>query len=114
MVNENVDRTGYYTSIPQMAAVSIPIWFDLASLTSPTNRRRLWTGVGRANSSPSAEKCRIFCHRDALLLWFAASAWKIAPYAVDVMGGGRSSAISRRMSANKCREMATSAIWNAT
>jgi hypothetical protein len=60
-----------------MAAVSIPIWFDLASLTSPTNRRRLWTGVGRANSSPSAEKCRIFCHRDALLLWFAASAWKI-------------------------------------
>src|ERR1700730_16421269 len=36
------------------------------------------------------------------------------PYAVGVMGGGRSSAISRRMSANKCREMATSAIWNAT
>src|ERR1700730_11887286 len=36
------------------------------------------------------------------------------PYAVDVMGGGLSSAISRRMSANKCREMATSAIWNAT
>ena len=28
-------------------------------------------------------------------------------------GGGRSSAISRRMSANKCREMATSAIWKA-
>ena len=25
----------------------------------------------------SAEKCRIFCHQDALLLWFAASAWKI-------------------------------------
>jgi hypothetical protein len=28
--------------------------------------------------------------------------------------GGRSSAISRRMSPNKCREMATSAIWKAT
>jgi hypothetical protein len=29
-------------------------------------------------------------------------------------GGGRSSAISRRMSANRFRGMATSAIWNAT
>jgi hypothetical protein len=54
--------------------ISIPIWLDLASLIIPTNRRRLWTGVGRANSSPSAEKCRI---RDALLLWFAENAWKI-------------------------------------
>ena len=35
------------------------------------------------------------------------------PYAVDIAGGGRSSAISRKMSANKCREMATSAIWKA-
>jgi hypothetical protein len=32
------------------------------------------------------------------------------PYAVDVTGGGRSSAISRRMSANKVLGMATSAI----
>jgi hypothetical protein len=62
--------------ILQMAAVSILIWLDLASLTSPTNRRRLWTGVGRANSSPSAEKYRIFCHRDVLLL-ASADAWKI-------------------------------------
>jgi len=36
------------------------------------------------------------------------------PYAVDATGGGRSSAISRGMSANICREMATSAIWKAT
>jgi hypothetical protein len=35
------------------------------------------------------------------------------PYAGAGSGGGRSSAISRRMSANKCREMATSAIWKA-
>src|ERR1700719_1450599 len=36
------------------------------------------------------------------------------PYAVDVTGGGRSSAISRRMSAKRFLGMATSAIWNAT
>src|SRR5256885_8709741 len=35
-------------------------------------------------------------------------------YAVDVTGGGRSSAISRRMSAKRLLGMATSAIWNAT
>ena len=35
-------------------------------------------------------------------------------YAVDVTGGGRSSAISRWISANRCFGTATSAIWNAT
>jgi hypothetical protein len=35
-------------------------------------------------------------------------------YAVDVTGGGRSSAINRRMSAKRFFGMATSAIWNAT
>src|ERR1700720_1997460 len=35
-------------------------------------------------------------------------------YAVDVTGGDRSSATSRRMSANRFRGMATSAIWKAT
>jgi hypothetical protein len=35
-------------------------------------------------------------------------------YAVDVTGGGRSSAISRRMSTNRCLETATSAIWKTT
>ena len=35
-------------------------------------------------------------------------------YPVDVTGGGRNSAISRRMSANRFLGMATSAIWNAT
>ena len=37
-----------------------------------------------------------------------------APYAVEVAGGGRSSAINRRMSAKRFFGMATSAIWNAT
>jgi hypothetical protein len=36
------------------------------------------------------------------------------PYAVDMTGGGRNSAIKRKMSTNKFRGMATSAIWNAT
>ena len=36
------------------------------------------------------------------------------PYAVDVTGGGRSSATSRRMSVNRFLGMATSAIWKAT
>jgi hypothetical protein len=35
-------------------------------------------------------------------------------YAVDAKGGGRSSAIIRKMSANRFRGMATYAIWNAT
>ena len=35
-------------------------------------------------------------------------------YAVDAKGGGRSSAIIRKMSANRSRGMATSAIWKAT
>jgi hypothetical protein len=35
-------------------------------------------------------------------------------YAVDVTGGGRNSAMSRKMSANRFLVMATSAIWNAT
>jgi hypothetical protein len=35
-------------------------------------------------------------------------------YAVDVTGGGRSSAINRRMSAKRFLGMATSAIWNPT
>jgi len=35
-------------------------------------------------------------------------------YPVDAKGGGRSSAISRNISANRSRGMATSAIWNAT
>src|SRR5208282_5716420 len=35
-------------------------------------------------------------------------------YAVDVTGGGRSSAMSRRMSANRFLGIATSAIWKAT
>src|SRR5580704_6215846 len=36
------------------------------------------------------------------------------PYAVEVAGGGRSSAISRKMSANRFLGMATSAIWKVT
>ena len=35
-------------------------------------------------------------------------------YAVDAKGGGRSSAIIRKISANRSRGMATSAIWKAT
>src|ERR1700726_4953892 len=35
-------------------------------------------------------------------------------YAVDITSGGRNSAISRRMLANRFFGMATSAIWNAT
>ena len=35
-------------------------------------------------------------------------------YAVDVKGGGRTSAIIRKMSANRPRGMATSAIWKTT
>jgi 3-deoxy-D-manno-octulosonic acid (KDO) 8-phosphate synthase len=35
-------------------------------------------------------------------------------YAVDAIGGGRSSAIIRKMSANRPRGMATSASWKAT
>src|SRR5271155_71124 len=35
-------------------------------------------------------------------------------YAVDVIGGGRSSAIMRKMSAKTLRGIATSAIWNET
>ena len=35
-------------------------------------------------------------------------------YAVDDKGGARNSAIIRKMSANKLRGMATSAIWKAT
>jgi len=35
-------------------------------------------------------------------------------YAVDVTGGGRSSAISRRMSAKRFLGIATSAIWKTT
>jgi len=36
------------------------------------------------------------------------------PYDVDAIGGGRSSPIIRRTSANRDLQMATSAIWNAT
>jgi hypothetical protein len=36
------------------------------------------------------------------------------PYAVDRSDGGRNSAISRKMSASRFREIPTSAIWNAT
>jgi hypothetical protein len=36
------------------------------------------------------------------------------PYPVDAAGGGRNSAIIRKMSANRFRGMATSAIWKAT
>ena len=35
-------------------------------------------------------------------------------YAVDVIGGGRTSAIMRKMSAKTSRGIATSAIWNET
>ena len=35
-------------------------------------------------------------------------------YAVDVKGGGRSSAIIRNVSANRFGGLAASAIWNAT
>ena len=34
-------------------------------------------------------------------------------YAVDAKGGGRNSVILRKMSANRAREIAASAIWNA-
>jgi hypothetical protein len=36
------------------------------------------------------------------------------PYAVEVAGGGRSSAMRRKMSAKRFFGIATSAIWNAT
>jgi ATP-dependent protease HslVU (ClpYQ) peptidase subunit len=36
------------------------------------------------------------------------------PYAVEAMGDGRNSAMSRKISANRFRGIETSAIWNAT
>jgi len=36
------------------------------------------------------------------------------PYAVDATGGGRNSLICCKMSANRFRGIATSAIWKAT
>jgi hypothetical protein len=64
----------------------------------------------------SAQKATIFpsSGRTSPLV-FARTHDNRTPYAGAGSGGGaRSSTISRRMSANKCREIATSAIWNAT
>ena len=53
--------------------------------------------------------------QDAPLPWFSLVRHDIRTRRDGVGGGsGRSSVISRRMSANRCREMAISAIWNAT
>jgi len=71
-------------------------------------------GVSRNPRRPvQSRDSRIFAHRDASPMVCNERMKNRTPYAVDVTGGGRSSAISRRMSANKVLGMATSAIWNA-
>jgi len=69
---------------------------------------------------------RVTLARQAPKMWILLSSGRTSPLAFDrtqnnqalhvetAAGGGGSSAISRRMSANRFREMATSAIWNAT
>jgi hypothetical protein len=57
---------------------------------------------------------------ELLVIWIHFSRWLARThdtrtlYAVDAKGGGRSSAIIRKMSTKRFRGMATSAIWKAT
>ena len=63
--------------------------------------------LGRSSKTASLDLVRGPAH---LSLGFRPNARHSTAYAVDTTGGGRSSAISRRMSANRFRGMATSAI----
>ena len=64
--------------------------------------------------APSAEMWILLSSRRTSPLVFDRTQNKQALHVDTAAGGGRSSAISRRMSANSFRGMATSAIWNAT
>jgi hypothetical protein len=78
-------------------------------------RRGLWTGVGAADSSPSSEKMLRFpSSKRTSPMVFSERMTNRTLHAVDVTGGGRSSVISRKISANRILGMATSAIWKAT
>jgi len=98
-----------------MDAGSSQVCGILGFLASSERRQRARDGCWDMPKASSALKMRIlFASRRTSPVVCDGTRDNQKPYAVDVTGGGRSSAISRRMSAKRFLEMATSAIWKVT
>src|ERR1700730_12951107 len=103
------------SDIHQIAAGSFANLPRFRVLGNPAPLARAVDGDG--TSLPHAERCKL---PNFPPLWLpspvslARTRNEGTLEAVDVTGGDRSSAIIRRMSGNRFRGMATSAIWNAT
>jgi hypothetical protein len=111
--NESERRS---TEILQMEA-SVRLRLPLLAANCKTADRRGFADALRRVSALDREpkSDEFFCHQDTPLPWFARERMtNRTRYAVDVTGGGLSSAISRRMWAIRFLGMATSTIWNAT
>ena len=95
-----------------MGPIRAQFWLPSAPLASWT--RRNWQMTDRASGIGPIPRSKM-----AIFLSYgrtspvSLSRTQSKPYAVEVAGGGRSSAINRRMSAKRFFGMATSAIWNA-
>jgi hypothetical protein len=96
-------------------STGIPQCPGLAFLTSVNRRSTLWTGVGAGRRL--AEGRKMLClpsSRTHLSHGLHRTHDNRTPYAVDVTGGGRSSAINRRMSVNRFLGMGRVAEGNFT
>jgi hypothetical protein len=105
----------YLAAIPQMAASFRLTLRRFGFADKPEPRLRLVDGR-RAGPTPDPEPRHVEFSliETHLSRVFIRTRDAPTPYAVDMSGGGRNSAISRRMSANNVFGTATSAIWNAT
>ena len=103
------------TDIPRIAtglAGKLPVSWGSGKPDSLARDEK--TGWGDPMLGRSSKTASLDLIEARLLLGFRPNARHPTSYAVDTTGGGRSSAINRRRSANRFRGMATSAIWNAT
>src|SRR5208337_4369132 len=105
----------HLTDIPQIAAVStenLPRLKGHGKLDAPPDPPDLRLGGPTPHWPPKIIAVAVI--RAHLSLGFRRTHDTGTLHAVELSGGGRSSAISRKTSANRFLGMATSAIWKAT
>ncbi len=94
-----------------MGPIRAQFWLPSAPLASWT--RRNWQMTDRASGIGRSKMAIFLSYGRTSPVSLSRTHDNRTPYAVEVAGGGRSSAINRRMSAKRFFGMATSAIWNA-
>ena len=110
-----INGTTYYSDIPQMDAGSRSILRRHRVFGKPELSTRVCNEFrGGPARGRTPRKPKFLSSRRKSPVVFDRTHDNRTRYAVDITSGGRNSAISRRMLANRFFGMATSAIWNAT